>query len=158
MDIIIRPATRADLEAMVGLLPRLADFDIPPQRQAAHLWESDELLLRRWADGQADQCEVHVACLDGLVVGLTLVSLRPELLSHEPSAHLEAIAIAKRIEGRGVGKRLLANAENAARRRGAQTITLHVFARNTHARRLYDSNGYHGELHRYIKFFGPQLT
>ncbi|MDA1074873.1 MAG: N-acetyltransferase [Proteobacteria bacterium] len=153
MDITLRKATAEDLEAMVRLLPRLADFDVPPERNPEHLWIHDELLLRRWADGQADQCVVHVACVDTHVVGLTLVSMRPELLSHEPSAHLEAIAIDERVEGHGVGKRLLENAEKAAQKRGAQSLTLHVFARNTRARRLYDGNGYHGELHRYIKFF-----
>jgi ribosomal protein S18 acetylase RimI-like enzyme len=153
MKIAIRPAQPADLEGMVALLPRLAEFDVPPQRNPRHLWESDELLLRRWADGQAEQCVVHVAVSDRTVVGLTLVSIGDEHLSHEPSAHLEAIAIASSVAGQGLGKRLLQNAETAARDLGALTMTLHVFAANTRARRLYDNNGYNGELHRYIKFF-----
>ena len=81
-------------------------------------------------------------------------TLRPELLSHEPSAHLEAIALDPAAEGRGVAQALLAAAEAAASARGALTMTLHVFAVNERARRLYDRAGYDGELMRYIKALG----
>ena len=112
-------------------------------------------MLQRWLDGDAAECLVHVAVDDAQkVLGFTLVSLRPELLSHEPSAHLEAIAVGEGAEGKGVGQALLTAAESEARAHGAQTITLHVFASNTRARGFYERNGYAGELLRYIKELG----
>ena len=52
---------------------------------------------------------------------------------------------------RGLGGRLLAAAESDAGEQGAQSLTLHVFAVNERARRLYEKAGFEGELMRYIK-------
>ena len=147
-----RAATATDGEAMMALMPRLSAFEIPESRTPEHLWLDDAELLREWIAGGADDCFVHVAEDDGgAILGLTLVRLRPELLSHEPSAHLEAIAVANEAEGKGIGKALLVAAEEDAQRRGARTMTLHVFATNTRARRFYERSGYDGEVIRYIK-------
>jgi ribosomal protein S18 acetylase RimI-like enzyme len=133
-------------------MPRLASFDVPKSRNPLDLWRSDAAMFQRWLDGEAQECFVHVAVDDAQkVLGFTLVSLRPELLSHEPSAHLEAIAVGEGAEGLGVGQALLAAAESEVKSHGAQTITLHVFASNTRAREFYERSGYDGELLRYIK-------
>ncbi len=152
MSFRIRPAASEDGAAILALMPRLASFNVPKSRNPLDLWRSDAAMLQRWLDGDAAECLVHVAVDDTQkLLGFTLVSLRPELLSHEPSAHLEAIAVGAGAEGKGVGQALLAAAENAASEHGAQTITLHVFASNTRAREFYARSGYDGELLRYIK-------
>ena len=149
---IVRPATRADGDAILALMPRLAAFDLPESRNPEHLWMHDATLLRKWLAGEADTCRIQVADAGaGEIVGLAMVSLRPELLSLEPSAHLEALAVAPGFEGQGLGHRLIDAAEADARANGAETMTLHVFAVNTRARRLYERAGYDGELMRYIK-------
>ncbi len=97
---------------------------------------------------------VHVAKdKDRTIIGVAMVTLRPELLSHSPSAHLEVITVAESAEGQGVGKELMAAAEAGARERGANSITLTVFATNLRARRLYERAGYDEELIRCIKPF-----
>jgi ribosomal protein S18 acetylase RimI-like enzyme len=152
MSFQIRSAVSEDGEAILALMPRLAAFDVPKSRNPVDLWRSDAAMLQRWLDGEAAECFVHVAVDDAeTMLGFTLVSLRPELLSHEPSAHLEAIAVGEGTEGMGVGQALLAAAESEAKAQGAQTITLHVFASNTRARGFYEQSGYDGELLRYIK-------
>ena len=138
-------------DAMLALMPRLADYDIPPTRNPDDLWRHDAEILREWLAGR-ESCIVHAALDDdGAVIGFSLVRLRSELLSHEPSAHLEALALDRRAEGRGIAQALLARAERAARQQGALSMTLHVFAVNTRARKLYERAGYDGELMRYIK-------
>ena len=152
MSVHVRIAASDDGDAILALMPRLASFDVPESRNPVDLWRSDAAVFQRWLDGQAAECFVHVAVDDAQkIVGFTLVSLRPELLSHEPSAHLEAIAVGEGAEGIGVGQALLAVAENEAKAQGALTITLHVFANNTRARGFYEKSGYDGELIRYIK-------
>lgn len=152
MSFQVRRAAFEDGEAILALMPRLASFDVPKSRNPVDLWRSDAAVLQRWLDGDAAECLVHVAVDDAQkLLGFTLVSLRPELLSHEPSAHLEAIAVGEGAEGMGVGQALLAAAESEAKSHGAQTITLHVFANNTRAREFYERSGYDGELLRYIK-------
>ncbi len=152
---MIRPATPADVEAILAIMPRLADFDVPASRDPQHLWKHDAAMLRSWSEGGKDDCFVHVAeAQDKRIAGFAMVSLRPELLSEAPSSHLEAIAVAPGFERLGIGASLLHEAENEAARRGAETMTLHVFAANTRARSLYEREGYNGELMRYIKPLG----
>jgi len=148
-SIIAADASHGD--AILALMPRLAEFDLPASRNPRHLWEHDAEMLRAWLRGD-NECLVHAAIDEhNRVLGFTMVSLRPELLSHEPSAHLEAIALDPAAEGRGIAQALLAAAEVGARASGALTMTLHVFAVNERARRLYERAGYNGELMRYIK-------
>jgi len=152
MSFEVRHATAADGDSVLALMPRLAAFDLPESRNPEDLWRSDAAMFERWLAGEAPECQVLVAVAPGgELLGFSMVSLRPELLSHEPSAHLEAIAVADAAQGRGVGKALLAAAERDAAAQGALTMTLHVFASNERARAVYASAGYEGELLRYIK-------
>lgn len=151
MDYIIRDAGPDDGDAMMALMPRLADFDVPASRNPADLYRDDAKLLQRWLKGE-EECLVQVAVSgEGRVLGFTMARLRPELLSHHPSAHLEAIAVDRGAEGKGVAKALLDAAEINAKAHGALSMTLHVFACNTRARGFYEHLGYDGELMRYIK-------
>jgi ribosomal protein S18 acetylase RimI-like enzyme len=154
MNFEIRDANPADSDAMMAMMPRLADFDVPASRNPDDLYRDDAKLLQRWREG-GEECLVQVAVTsDNNMLGFTLVRLRPELLSHEPSAHLEAIAVSKVAEGKGVAKALLDAAEQNAKAHGALSMTLHVFASNVRARKFYDRSGYDGELMRYIKHIG----
>ena len=148
----IRPARVEDREEILALFPRLAAFDVPESRIPEHLWLGDAAMLKRWASGDQDDCLVHVAVdSSATIVGFAMASLRPELLSNEPSSHLEAIAVAEGLSGKGIGGLLLDAIEKDARSLGAGSMTLHVFATNTRARGFYEGKGYHGELMRYIK-------
>ncbi len=152
MSYRIREASADDVEAMRSLLPRLAEFDLPERRSPEDLWRGDEQVLLRWLDGKEPDLVAHVAVDGGdSIVGVAVVRLGKELLSHAPSAHLEVLAVAKETEGRGIGKALVTAAEKTARALGAEAMTLHVFGVNTRARRMYETLGYEGELIRYIK-------
>ena len=148
----VRPARVDDREAILALMPRLAAFDVPESRNPKHLWMSDAKMFERWCAGNEDACLVQVAVdSSDTIVGLAMATLRPELLSKEPSSHLEAIAVAEGMSGNGIGRLLLDAIEAEVRSRGALSMTLHVFASNTRARGFYENSGYHGELMRYIK-------
>ncbi len=148
----VRPARVEDREAILALMPRLAAFDVPASRDPKHLWMSDAKMFERWCSGDEDACLVQVAVDSSEnIVGLAMATLRPELLSKEPSSHLEAIAVAEGMSGNGIGGLLLDAMEKEVHARGALSMTLHVFASNTRARGFYEKSGYHGELMRYIK-------
>ncbi len=151
MTVSIRPATHENRDAMVALLPRLADFDIPPGRHPEHLWSGDRDMLLSWLDGTAPNVRALVSVEGDTLLGFTLLSFKEEMLSHEPSAHLEVLVLSKEAEGRGVGKALIEATETVAREGGATSMSLHVFARNTRARGLYERMGFDGELLRYYK-------
>lgn len=150
--ITLRPGRPADAPAILELMPRLADFAIPATRNPKHLWMHDAALLQRWADGKEAACFLTVAAEDGgQIAGFALVKMVPEMLSEAPSAHLEALAVAPGYEGQGIGTRLLEAIEQESQKRGALSMTLHVFAVNGRARALYERAGFDGELMRYTK-------
>ncbi len=146
----IRPAQATDADAVLALLPLLASFPIAADRNAEDLWRHDAALFKRWLNNDAPEAMVHVAIGDtsGELAGLAITSMRAELLSGEPSAHLEALVINPNYRRRGLAKKLISLGEQEAKARGAQSITLHVFGSNEKARALYASHGYTEELIR----------
>ena len=149
-----RPAEPDDYDALLKLLPQLADFDIPVRRFANNLWEGDAELLKSVLDKETQLTFADVAVDSGnQIAGLILVTMRDEILSHEPSAHLEAIVVSPSARGQGLGRRLLQRAEDRVKELGAKTLTLHVFANNQRARSLYRSHGFDEEMLRCIKWF-----
>ena len=154
IDHNIRPAHEEDLNSLLPLMPELAAFDLPEKRNPADLWTSDLSLLEDCLTKQLNNTFVDIAeSKDGQVSGFIMVTMREELLSHAPSAHLETIIVAPDFRGTGLGKVLLRHAEDAAQNRGAQSLSLHVFKKNKRAHTLYEAEGFDSELIRAIKWF-----
>ncbi len=153
MKYLITPANVGDLEGIESLLPRLADFDVPAHRNPDHLWQGDREIIRQWASGTRSDMDIIVALTTEArtILGVAVITTRNELLSGEPSAHLEVLALAKSAEGFGIGSALMQESETVAASRGARSLSLHVFANNTKARALYERQGFDGELMRYYK-------
>lgn len=150
----VRAAKFTDLEGIMALLPRLADFVVPAHRKAADLWQGDAKLLQAWGLGQRDDLVVRVAVGEsGQVCGVAAASDREDLLTHAPAAHLEVLAIADGMERRGIGCRLLSDIETEMRARGATGMSLHVFSNNVKGRGLYDKVGFDEEIVRCYKPF-----
>ena len=123
----IRRATNADVAALVALENRVFD--------------SDRLRARQWRQ--------HVASPRATV--LVAVTARDTLLGAaivffhrgRDIARLYSLAVAPEARGRGVGERLLVDAERDAARRGSRRMRLEVRRDNVGARRLYDLRGFH---------------
>ncbi len=150
----IRAAALRDEAVLLALLPRLAEFELAPQRNPDDLWQSDAKLLQRVLRNDAPDTFVYVAAdaETDAPAGMAMVTLQGEFMSGAPGAHLEVLAVVQGFEGRGVGTTLLAAAEAEAARRGAQSLTLHVFTKNYRAHRLYEALGYDSEVQRCIKW------
>ena len=148
-----RPAEPNDYDALLKLLPQLADFDIPVRRFANNLWEGDAALLKSVLDKETQVTFADVAInSSNEISGLILVTMREEMLNHQPSAHLEAIVVAPSARGQGLGRRLLQRTEERVKDLGAKTLTLHVFANKQRARSLYRSHDFDEEMLRCIKW------
>ncbi len=152
MDISTRAATTEDAEAIEVLLPRLAAFDpLPPGRKRDDLWRPDLVGLQAWARGDAPDTSVRVAMNGDDIVGAGIVTYGPDPFTGQLNAHLLAIVVAPSVDGHGVGQRLMAELDNEARRRGAETMSLNVFTTNERARALYARLGFHEELIRAVR-------
>ncbi len=152
MPFTIREGTAKDADAMYALLPLLASFDVPTGRNPDDLWMGDHAMLESWLKGEAPDTFTLVAADESdFVVGLAIVTLREEMLCHEPSSHLEVLAVSDKVHRRGIGQRLIEVSEQSAKARGAGSMTLHVFGNNTKARALYSKAGFSEEIIRCYK-------
>jgi len=151
MSFEIRKARPDDEQQIVALLPRLASFDVPDHRVPEDLWHGDRELIAEWKQGKREDVEVVVAVADDAVVGVAVVRSRKELLSSDPSLHLEVLAINESKEGLGIGSALLREIDGIAQAKGASGISLHVFSDNTRAFALYKRHGYLDEIVRCYK-------
>jgi ribosomal protein S18 acetylase RimI-like enzyme len=83
-----------------------------------------------------------VAELDGQVGGFACVRVVPCMLYAEPYAELTELYVEPTFRRRGVGRALLASAEQLARTRGADDLILMTGVGNAAAQALYRSAGY----------------
>jgi GNAT superfamily N-acetyltransferase len=135
-DALIRPATPADLDAMVrllGVLFRLeADFTPEPGRQRRGLAR-----LLAHPDAAA-----FVADRDGEIIGMVTVQLVVSTAEGGESGLLEDLVVDARCRGAGVGRRLVGAAVAWARARGAARVQLLADRENAPALAFYRRLGW----------------
>lgn len=152
MSYTIRTSLASDEEALMRLLPRLADFQVPEGRNPRDLWFEDSELMKKALAGKTQNTQVLVATDSSQnVIAIAMYTIKPELLSHSPSAHLEAIAVDPDHARQGIAKKLIDACSDGASKLGATCMSLHVFANNTRARSLYEHCGFDEEIIRCYK-------
>jgi GNAT superfamily N-acetyltransferase len=134
---VVRPAVRADLEALVRLLGVLfsieADFHPDPGRQRRG--------LARLLEDPA-RCLVLVAEEAGAVVGMVTVQLVVSTAEGGDAGLLEDLVVDEAHRGTGVGRRLVEAAEAWARARGATRLQLLADVANAPALGFYARVGW----------------
>jgi PhnO protein len=90
---------------------------------------------------ERDDAVALVAELDGDVCGFVDVEFRLRLNFFEPQAWVPDLVVAEGQRGRGVGRALLARAEELARERGCFSITLESATWRTGAHAFYEREG-----------------
>jgi ribosomal protein S18 acetylase RimI-like enzyme len=112
--------------------------------------DEDPDYLRNLGDvaGRADRTTVLLALEHGAILGTVTLELdarvdhdvREELAPDE--AHIRMLGVAPTARGRGVGGRLMDDAERRAREAGKTSVTLHSTAPMRTARAMYLARGY----------------
>jgi len=151
----VRPATAADRDFVVSLVPRLVEFGPPAWRDAAGMTRVDAEMVEKNLLGQTPGTAVFVAeDAGGAAVGFIHLVTRVDYYTGEEHGHVSDLIVAGAGEGRGVGAALMAAGAEWARGRGHRLLTLHVFAQNTRARKVYEKLGYAEEFVRCTKVLG----
>lgn len=121
----LRPGVPEDIAALFDLEHQVFTTDRLSQKSLRNFLTSPNARLL-------------VAERDGIFAGYALILFRP----NSAVARLYSIAVVPTSAGRGIGRALLAAAEDAACARGCRTIRLEVEAHNTGAVRIYEKTGY----------------
>ena len=149
---VIRMAEVSDLAAIQKLLPRLADFPAPRRLTTEDVWRYDGVAVAEWASGERPQTWVRVATDTAQeVVAVAVGSLIEDSFTGQPAVHLEVVVIDERVDGHGLGSRLIAEIESDGRQRGAAVMSLNVMTANHRARSLYERLGFEEEMIRASK-------
>ncbi|MFJ8126975.1 GNAT family N-acetyltransferase [Streptomyces hydrogenans] len=135
---ILRPATRAELPAVLALL---ADEDRVVEPAPALVTEAYE---RAFADIEADpRNEMLVLVDDGLVLGCLQATYIPGLgKGGAERALIEAVRIRADRRGGGLGRELMERAAARAKERGCALVQLTSGKERADAHRFYASLGY----------------
>lgn len=137
--VAIRPVEDADAPDLAALLAHLgypADAADLPDR-----------LLRLRSGGD----DAFVAVLDGETVGLATVHARAVLHVARPVAQLTALVVPPAMRGRGVGRALVAAAEQWARAQGADRLVVTTALHRADAPLFYERLGFEHTGRRYVR-------
>lgn len=152
----IRAAGPGDRAAVLGLLPRLEAFGLPPNVPAGSVAAGEHRALDAALTQMPDGASLFVALLASpdageAVAGVLFLETRHDYFTGVAHGHVGVLAVSDAAEGRGVGRALLAHADAWGAAAGFDRLTLSVFHDNVRARRLYERAGYHADLVRYRK-------
>ena len=140
--------------AIMSMLDRLADFDIPAGRKPEEFFDHDAKLVSRYFEGDAPESEILIACdIKGVVIGVLVLSQNLDPLNNQVNTHIEVLVVARLYERKGIGSALLEKAEQLALAQGSLAVSLNVFRNNRKARRFYQLHNFDEELIRCIKRF-----
>ena len=151
-NIRIRPASVADRDFILSLVPRLAEFGPPTWRDPAQMTATD---LRILSDRLANPTPATAFFLaedeQGVPLGFIQLQSGNDYYYHEKHAHIANVIVAREGEGRGIGRLLMEKGEEWARAQGFRWLTLSVFAQNVRAREVYKTLGYGEDIMKYVK-------
>ena len=152
-DVDVAPYSHDDREAVLALAPRLR-VGVAPWRPADGVGSAVRTWVEESINASDDRHGVFVARAGGEVVGVVALS-EQEHWSGQMDAYVGELVTAEAWEGRGVGRALLARAEQWARDHGLERISLETGAANTRARAFYARSGYQDEEVRLTRVLAP---
>jgi len=104
--------------------------------------------LERFA---GEQAAVVVADVEGEVMGFVAVHLLPRFEHGDHIARMLALVVAQGARERGIGGRLIAEAERIATEAGAAFIEVTAGHHRPEARRLYEAYGFDASVTAYLR-------
>jgi GNAT superfamily N-acetyltransferase len=137
--VTIRPATATDAERLAALL---TDEGYPA---------GGTDLAARIDRFSTPDSHVLVAEASGEVIGFIAFHLIPRFETDERFARIVALVVDPGVRERGIGKRLMADAERVARDEGAAFLEVTSGHHRPEARQLFESLGYDAGLAAYLR-------
>lgn len=148
----IRPATPADKDGAIALVPRLRAFGPPPLRSVESLDGAEQRCLEAFFYAPTAGARLWVAVgVQDAIVGVAYAEPHVDYFTGETHGHLGILAVAEQTEGQGIGRALIACVDAWATDAGYRFVTLNVFAENVRAMAVYERAGYRPDTVRYVK-------
>jgi GNAT superfamily N-acetyltransferase len=136
----IREAAKRDSAAIAGLL---GDLGYPALAEA--------IPARLEALGRERLALVLVAEASGYVVGLATAHAFSAIHVDHPAAYLTALVVAPPSRRQGIGRALVTEVEQWAKRHGAARVSVVTGLHRADSHAFYEAQGYERTAHRYTK-------
>ncbi len=136
MTLTIRPATPDDLDAIVGFIHALAEYE-----KLSHAVKADPATLARYLFGSHPMAEVLIAESDGAAIGFALFFHNFSTFEGRPGLYLEDLFVQPDARGMGAGKALLARLAQIALDRDCARLEWSVLDWNAPAIAVYRAIG-----------------
>ena len=130
---LIREASGADVELILQMIREMATAE---QRQSAVTITRPA--LERHVFGERPIAEVFLGFWEGEPVAYLMLQMRFSSYAGDPILYVEDVFVRARAQGRGLGKKLMAYAAEAARKRGCGAMHWSVGDGNAPALVFYD--------------------
>jgi GNAT superfamily N-acetyltransferase len=131
-DLVLRPATEADIPIILDLIRGIAEYE-----RLSHEVEATDALLRRHGFGQRPVFEAVLAERAGRAVGFALYFFTFSTFRGRPTLYLEDLFVRPEERGRGIGRTLLVHLAQIAVARDCGRMEWSVLDWNTPARDFY---------------------
>lgn len=150
-DVTIREAGENDRTFIFELSPRLAEV-------AKLDWHTDDA-IQKMQDNYISEMLAEtstpnttlIAEVNNVPLGFIHVRTRNDDISGEVCGTIPLLAVSPKSQGLGIGKLLMASAEEWAKGLGCRLIHLEVFANNSKANNFYHNLGFKPEMIHMIK-------
>lgn len=152
---MLRQVRAHDRSVIAELAGRISAFGVPSWRCERQMVARDVMLAV--AAAEREDPGMIVAEESGTVVGFIWMGEEVDLYTGRPHGHISDLAVARSSEGKGIGKALLARAEEWARERRYEWLTLSTFPQNEGAVRLYRRSGFEPDIARLLKPLSGQF-
>ncbi|MGO8873792.1 MAG: N-acetyltransferase family protein [Acidimicrobiales bacterium] len=133
---MIRPATPADVDTLVGLIHDLAEYERSPGSVAI-----DRTALHNALFADAPTVFAHVSELDGTVAGMAIWFLNFSTWTGRNGIYLEDLYVRPEARGHGLGRALVTELASIAVRAGYSRVDWSVLRWNKSAIGFYRSLG-----------------
>jgi GNAT superfamily N-acetyltransferase len=136
MTLTIRSAAPDDLDAIVGFIHALAEYE-----KLSHAVKADPATLARYLFGSRPMAEVLIADMDGTSIGFALFFHNFSTFEGRPGLYLEDLFVRPEARGAGAGRALLARLAQIALDRDCARLEWSVLDWNAPAIAVYRAIG-----------------
>jgi ribosomal protein S18 acetylase RimI-like enzyme len=143
VDVKIREAEMSDAAALADLMTQL---DYPTNEN-----EMRQRLERVFSNSSF---KTFVAVANDRICGMIGTVSQASYEHDDLGGRILALVVGSDVRGKGVGKKLIAAAENDFARRNIRRIGVLTHLRRKEAHKFYESNGYERTGYRYAKILG----
>jgi ribosomal protein S18 acetylase RimI-like enzyme len=139
-NLIVRLFERSDHESLASLMGELG-----------YATRASEMEMRMEVIRQDSRYTTFVAVLDGMICGMIGTFVHQTYEHNGPGGRILALVVATAARGRGVGRALIAAAENDFAQKNVRRITLNTRFERDAAHQFYEKVGYTRTGFRFAK-------